>query len=467
MASMSVLQDIYLTLPVALQHAACSWQGWQIQRSRFGSAFASCLSAAESRTYWSREEVQRYRDQRLVAFVRDAVRTVPFYRRLLADARIRPEDIRGVDDLRHLPILTKHDVQAHAAALSSDAVPPRERLVTHTSGTTGSGLSFATSIQAVQEQWATWWRYRRWHGIQLGEWCGHFGGQSVVPITQSRPPFWRYNYPGRQIYFSAYHMSPANLKAYVDELRRRRPRWLHGYPSLLALLATYISESGAGLGYAVRWVTIGAESLLPQQVELIEKAFGVRPKQHYGMAEGVANISECELGALHVDEDFAAVEFVPCGDGTTHKVIGTNFTNPATPLLRYDVQDTVTLSDRPCPCKRPGRIVASIDGRMEDYVILKNGARLGRMDHILKHMTTVREAQIVQERPGAITIRVVRGAQYSDMDEVALLRATYQRVGHDTDVVIDYVDGIERSPTGKLRFVLSEVHEGQLSRART
>ena len=264
--------------------------------------------------------------------------------------------------------------------------------------------------------------------------------------------------------FSAYHMSPTNMGYYVDELRRRRPPWLHGYPSLLALLAAYILESGADLGYKVRWVTTGAENLLPQQADVIERAFGVRPKQHYGMAEAVANFSECEYGALHVDEDFAAVEFIPNPDGPGFRVIGTNFTNLATPLLRYDVQDIVTVTDAECSCGRPGRVVASIDGRCEDYVILKNGARLGRMDHIFKDMVNIREAQIYQKTPGEIIIRVVRGGRYTETDERALLREARKRVGDNTEILIEYVDRLERSGAGKLRFVISDIEHGQLER---
>src|SRR5690606_40913392 len=72
----------------------------------------------------------------------------------------------------------------------------------------------------ICEQWAIWWRYRRWHGIEPGTWCAYFGGRSLVPFKASKPPFWRYNIPARQVMFSAYHMSPENLRAYVDELRR-------------------------------------------------------------------------------------------------------------------------------------------------------------------------------------------------------------------------------------------------------
>src|SRR5690606_21955337 len=130
-----------------------------------------------------------------------------------------------------------------------------------------------TTAQALQVQWATWWRYWRWHGIQPGTWCGYFGGRSVVPVRQKFPPYWRINYPGRQILFSAYHMNPGNLGHYMDELRNRRPPWLHGYPSQLALIASHMIDTGYDLGYQPQWVTVGAENLLPHQVTAIAAAF--------------------------------------------------------------------------------------------------------------------------------------------------------------------------------------------------
>jgi phenylacetate-CoA ligase len=284
----------------------------------------------------------------------------------------------------------------------------------------------------------------------------------VVPLAQKRPPFWRYDRSRREILFSAYHMSPVNLGAYAAELRRTQPPWLHGYPSVLALLASYIVEVGFDLGYRVRWVTTGAENLLSHQADLIDRAFGVRPRQHYGLAEAVANISECDMGALHVDEDFAAVEFEPGPDGAGHGIVGTNFSNPATPLLRYRTQDFVTLSDLPCACGRPGRVVAGVDGRLEDYVVLRNGARIGRMDHVFKDLTNIREAQIHQRVPGEITIRVVRGNRYSRADETKLLREAGKRVGEGTAVHVEYVGQLDRSPSNKLRLVVSEIPRGRL-----
>jgi phenylacetate-CoA ligase len=249
------------------------------------------------------------------------------------------------------------------------------------------------------------------------------------------------------------------MASYVEELRRRRPPWLHGYPSLIALLAGYVLETGKDLGYQLRWITLGAENLMPQQASLIEQAFGVKPRQHYGMAEAVANISECERGALHVDEDFAGVEFLAGIDETGHKIVGTNFSNWATPLLRYEVGDIVTMSNRGCSCGRPGRVVAGIDGRLEDYIILRNGTKLGRLDHLFKDMINIREAQIRQRSRGELLIRVVPGDHYTDADERTLQRETRLRVGDNVDIEVERVEKIERTANGKLRFVVSEVRE--------
>jgi phenylacetate-CoA ligase len=263
--------------------------------------------------------------------------------------------------------------------------------------------------------------------------------------------------------FSGYHLSADTFISYLDELNARQLPWLHGYPSSIALLASLMLEAGRRLDYPIRWITTGAENLLPQQVGLIEQAFGVAPVQHYGMAEGVANISQYTDGRLYVDEDYAAVEFLP-NDGGGYAIVGTNLTNHAFPLLRYQVGDIAELPDAASTQTGgfPGRLVASIDGRQEDYVILRNGARVGRMDHIFKDMTAVREAQIVQLEPGSIVVRVVRGQKYGEQDESRLRREFADRLGNQADVRLEYVDQLAKTSRGKLRFVVSEVRRGQI-----
>jgi phenylacetate-CoA ligase len=102
-------------------------------------------------------------------------------------------------------------------------------------------------------------------------------------------------------------------------------------------------------------------------------------------------------------------------------------------------------------------VVESIDGRSEDYLWLGDGTRLGRLDHIFKDATRIREAQIVQRARGEMTLRVVRGVGFAEDDERQLLAETRYRVGAAMRVDLEYVDRIERTATGKLRLVVSEV----------
>ncbi|NKQ36525.1 MAG: phenylacetate--CoA ligase family protein [Chloroflexi bacterium] len=460
---MSALKSLYLKLPIPLQQAACSMEGWRIRHNRYTRSFRAALQKAEERAFWSKERITNYRDERMQRFVKHCAETVPYYKRLFREIGITPDDIRTLEDLQVLPILTKQDVKDNYAELLSEAVPKSQRVSFHTSGTTGSGLHFATTRASLDEQWASVWRFRRSHGIQLGMWCGYFAGRFVVPLEQNKPPFWRINYPGRQIIFSGAHMSEDNLGDYIAELNKRRPPYLQGYPSMLTLLAAYMVETGKYLDYPVKWVVTNSENLLPYQAALLEQAFGARPIQRYAMSEAAASASECVCGRLHIDEDMAATEIVPAPDGFGYRVLGSAFTNLALPLLRYDVGDLATISDGTCPCGRPGRILASIDGRKDDYIILPNGARLGGwVDLIFQDMAHVREAQVYQQKIDEIILRVAPAATYTQQDEMTLLRLAQKRVGDDVDVRIEYLDRLERAPNGKLRCVVSEIKEGQL-----
>jgi phenylacetate-CoA ligase len=339
-------------------------------------------------------------------------------------------------------------------------VAPRETLRAHTSGSTGAGLSFPVTWSAHREQWATWWRYLGWHGLVRNTPCLYFGGRSIVPVSQRRPPYWRRDRASRRWMFSAYHLDAETARSYLEEMQRSRAPWIHGYPSMVALIASYALEYRVEI--PVLWVTLGAENVLPQHEQLIERAFGVPPIEHYGMAEAVANVSMCPERRLHVDEDFAALELLPDDDGRC-RVIGSNFSNPAFPLLRYDVGDYAVPAAQGCSCGRPGRVIERLDGRLEDYVVTRSGAKLGRLDHIFKDMHHVREAQIRQSRAGEMSIAVVRAAGWSASDEAELRAAVRQRVGDEVAFEIEYVEALERTGREKLRFVVSTLEEGRIS----
>src|SRR5207244_12033943 len=108
---------------------------------------------------WPDRAVRSYRDETFRRFVRHAARTVPFYPGRFDELGVAAEDIRTLEDLAQLPVLTKPEVQERYPQFLSTEVAASEHVVGHTSGTTGGGLRLATTLPAIQDQWATWWRY--------------------------------------------------------------------------------------------------------------------------------------------------------------------------------------------------------------------------------------------------------------------------------------------------------------------
>jgi len=443
--------SVYNRLPVWGQNAACRLEGCRIRRTRYGEDFRRFLSEYERHDGWSYEQLCDYRDARLRKMIRHCCETVPYYAKLFREGGIDPDRIKTLDDLKVLPILTKSTVQEHLRDFLSAAVPASRLKIHPTSGTTGSGLLFRTTSEEEAEQWAVWWRYRRRHGIEPDTWCGNFGGKVIVPIQTRQAPFYRRNAPCRQLYFSGYHISGDTWMDYCLAIESNQIQWLHGYPSNLCHLASYMAENGKRI--QMKQVTVGAENLYGDQAAAIRAAFGVDPIQHYGLTEGVANISQLRDGALHIDEDFCAVELIGSGDGAAH-IIGTSLSNFAMPLLRYDTGDLASFHGR---CDQHGRIIDSLDGRQSESILLQNGSRLSgaAFNLMFRDFPEIREAQILQKSTGVFQIAVVKTGLYSSRSEQKLISAFRQRVGAARVTVI-YTEQIDRTANGKFRAVISD-----------
>ena len=451
--------SIYRRLPVWAQNMACSFEGGRIVRTRYGEGFRCALAEYESRDAWSFERMCEYRDARLREMVRHAYDTVPYYKRLFDEGGISPDSIRTLSDLSALPILTKDTVKANREQLISTAVPESERRIHATGGTTGAGLSFVTTEQEETEQWAVWWRYRRRFGMDTDVWCGNFGGKVVADLSQTKPPFWRVNRPGKQYFYSGYHICRANAPAYAEHMKSVGLQWIHGYPSNLSGLAECLND--LGITVPMKWVSTGAENLYDHQRKSIEKAFGTTPYQHYGLTEGVANISMNTSGRLAVDEDYCCVEFLPSDEPDVYRIIGTTLTRRAMPLLRYDTGDLAVI--RPGEISGNGRAVEQVSGRTAEYVELPGGARVGTaaISLIINRFDCISTMQIVQRAVDALDVNIITSAAPEKFPTDELQAALHERFGSGMQCTVNFVDSLRKTKSGKQRLVISEMERGK------
>lgn len=360
----------------------------------------------------------------------------------------------AISELNKIPLISKVEIKNNY----EDIIIQQKGIINlKTSGTTGTGLKMTTTKYCEAIMWHYFSRYRERFNIYENDWCGYFCGRTVKDINDNHSKPWRTNYFGKQIIFSNYHLGLDTIQEYINCLNTYQPPWIHGYPSFLTLLSGLAVERGLELNYRPKGVTLGSESVSQHQKNSISKFFQVVPTELYCQTEGVAMISECKNGKLHVDEEFSYVEFVEVDKkNNLYEIIGTNFHNNSFPLFRYRTGDMVKITNKKCSCGHLGRVVDSIDGRKEEVVILPNGARIGRLDHIFKNMVNVTEAQIIQHKDLSIVFRIVKGSLYSDQDEKALLVEIKSRFPDDVRYQLTYVNEIERTSNGKLRFVVRE-----------
>jgi phenylacetate-CoA ligase len=421
-------------------------KGYLIRQQRYNHNFYLYLKKFKNREY---DPVNC-----LKIFLKNIANT-PFYKHIFSECGFNIDTDDIYTEIKKLPIINKEIVNKDIKRFYNPDYSGKFE-IGHTSGTTGGGLIFPYSIDMENKQWAVWWRYRQWHGIDLDMWCGWFGGRSIISIKKQSLPYWRINIPGKQVMFSAYHLTNNTVFYYYNEIAIRQLKWLHGYPSQISLLSSLMYENNLEPLSFVTHVTFGAENLFDNQKEIIRKMFpNAVLRQHYGLSEGVANISEDIYGNFLVDEDFCYVEFIPISIENQNicKIIGTGFCNEAFPLMRYDTGDiaeVVYLSN--------GSVkIISIDGRKEDFIHLPSGLKLGRLDHIFKNLISVKEAQIHQSDLYHIDFNVVKGIDYNEKDEEKLWKEIRMRIDNTVIVKINYVEKIERTKTGKLRFVISDI----------
>lgn len=446
------IMKIYDILPTKLQNVACTLEGIRVRKKKYGRLTKKYLSGFFEREKWTYDKKCAYRDEQIQRMVEHCYQHVPYYKKLFDELEVDYKNIKTLDDLSTLPLLTKEVVRNNYQDFIANNISKNKCYHMHTSGTTGSSFEFLYTKEAYAKQWAETQRYEYRLGLTGRQWNAYFGGRSIVPKKRKSPPFYRLNYAMKEVMFSAWHMNETNYPNYIEGLEKYRPTFWHGYPSSILSLAQYMYDNDIKLSFVPKYIQLSSENVTEEQLNKIQKVFGVKPIQGYALTEQVATFREYPDGHMYVIEDLYAVEFIATTTPEVYKVVGTNLTNYAMPFLRYDTKDLVRYQET-----KNGREIVSIDGREEDNIKLSDGGVIRRLDFIFKGQTNIAEAQIVQKTVVLVEFRIVKGKRYSQKDEEILKRDIDAYLAGKISYKIIYVNEIPKTKNGKMKFIVSEV----------
>ncbi len=323
----------------------------------------------------SSDQIKKWQDERLVAQVKHVWDNVPYYKKMMEDAGITPEDIKGRDDLCRLPFITKADLRENYPD-KLVAVPLKDCVrIQSTSGTTGKRVvayytqedidlwedccaralvaAGATDEDVVQVSYG-YGLFTGGPGLNGGS---HKVGSLTVPTSSGNTE--------RQIMFIN------DLKATV----------LCCTPSYAAYLGESMKEKGQGPeDISLKAGIFGAEAWSEEMRRDIEKTLGIKAYDIYGLTElsGPGVAFECsEQTGLHINEDHFIAEVIdpdtgePLPDGEKGELVFTSITKKAFPLIRYRTRDICVLSREKCSCGRTHVKMTKPLGRTDDMLIIR------------------------------------------------------------------------------------------------
>jgi len=360
----------------------------------------------------------------------------------------------------HVPVIDKADLIAGRAGLYPNGGRRRPWWPSgKTSGTSGAPLEVFRSLDSVVWEEAFQMQAWAWAGFRLGEPQAVLRGDTIIPLAQARPPFWLWDGAGRQLFVSSRHLSPATAGAMLDAIAAAGVTMLRAYPSTgyeLARLAERLSH-----GLRLRAVVTGSEPLFPVQREQIERAFGCRVFDFYGMAERIAYAAQCEHGGYHLNTDYSHVEILDDAGRPTRdfgSVVGTTLRNHVMPLLRYRVADRARWLDQVCPCGRSYPLIELSSGKVEDQLYDWDGTPVSAsiVTFAFKGLAHIRQSQVAQVAQDRWLVRVMPDTGYSEADSASLRRNIAEHVTPRIHVEVQLVDEIARLASGKFKWVSQE-----------
>jgi phenylacetate-CoA ligase len=425
--------------------------------------FRSYLKEFERTQFLDRSALEALQCERLGKLLAHAYSHCPYYKRRMTESGFHPRHLTDLSKSSAVPILTKRDIQDHRAEMLAENFPRSERVPNQTGGSTGSPLQFSVDRERFDSRMASTIRHDSWAGLEPGAWRAKLWGARLDQVTGNGWWDWcRNNFLYRTVFLNTSVLRDTDWNLFVAALRRKLPRFLVSYAQSAVLFARHVRERRIE-DIQFHSIITTAEVLLPGQREFLEQTFSGRVFNRYGCREVSVIASECEHHTgMHVNAEALLVEIIPDPSipPPAGRIVITDLLNYSMPLIRYEIGDVGRWSEKQvCPCGRGLPLLAEIQGRTTDFLVMPDGRRVSgpALTLVVADMADIRQVQFVQRDPQSVVLRVVPGRNYGSQTRTELRRRLGPYLDSRTILAIEETSSIASEVSGKYRFVINEM----------
>ncbi|WP_174734327.1 phenylacetate--CoA ligase family protein [Mesobacillus harenae] len=454
---MGLLEKIYDKSPIFFQNMMVSISGYQRNKERYGKVYCEYLKFLSEFDKLNLKEQLDFQHKELVNFIKFAVDNSKFYRDLYKDIDIN--SIHNINDLKKLPIVDKEMLRENIKDVVT--LSQKEAVEGHTGGTTGKSLVVLFSQEDMMKRMAILDHFKRRVGFEHRKMKrATFNGKHIIPPTQRKKVFWRYNVACKQMIYSSFHLTEENMKYYVESLNEFKPDAIDGFFMSMCDIAGYIERHNIKLKFKPVAIFPTSETLTKSGRELLERVFKCKVYDQYASSEGAPFITECANQTLHMELVSGVFEHF---EKDNSEVLVTSFTTHGTPLIRYRIGDAVICdkTSESCNCGNELTTVKEIQGRRLDFLYTAEGAKIngGNVANLFKNMpNALIRAQTIQEKVDEITINLEVDQNLYKPEYDDLLKDEFMhKFGEATNIIINHVNEIPRERSGKFRMIKNNV----------
>lgn len=445
-----------------------------ITAHEFGDlSFYSTYKQLIKNQYKQYEELRQEQKTKLKVMLNYCYENVPYYHSLFNDLKIKPNDIKNIEDLQKLPILNKEIIKSNWELFKPQNLARINYYNYATGGSTGEPFNYRLSKHARFFGGALLYRGWGYGGYKLGDQMIFLAGSSLSVGSKSAISKFFHERARNVIKLSAYDMGNTEFEEYNKTMKLTKPQFLRGYASSIFLFSQWLEDHDIK-PYSPSAIFTTAEKLTSDMRFKIGNVFNCEVYDGYGLNDGGVSAFECsEHSGLHIDTECAIMEIVDQNGNQIQngkgKILATSLLNFALPFIRYDTGDIGNIIDDTCNCRRGHRLLKEIIGRDKEHLITPKGKKVHgaaffntlfadiiKTDKI--NINNIIEFQVIQEKRDKIIINIRTKEKFNkkSLDEISNV-ITMRSEGWNVE--FNYVDKIEKTAAGKFKFIINKLED--------
>jgi phenylacetate-CoA ligase len=407
---------------------------------------------------WSEKKLLDYQLKLLANLLTHSYDNVPYYSKIFDEINLKPNDIQSIKDLQKIPFLTRDLVIKNQDNLKAKNYSKNKFELKTTGGTTGNPLN----LYIEKGKWLA--NHLAYNRIFM-ERAGYNRKNKAVSILGMQKES-IYHPIFRTLELSSFYITD-KADIYIKKIREFKPKYIISYPSAIGFLSKYINEHKINHIENIKGIFCHGEPLYEWELKFIEEAFNCKVYDIYGHGEKSVIAATCDKSHdYHVFPEYCIVELIDKNginitkEGEIGELVVTGLHSHIFPFIRYKTGDLGIFTKKKCICERNYPIIKSIIGRINEYLVTKNGEliHLKIINYFISENSLyIKKWQLIQEKKGLLVLSIIKDEKFSKKQMEKIKENFDNKYKAKFELKINEVEKIEQTGSSKHHFLIQKL----------